>query len=467
VNPIGEEHDEELTLGVDPQGGPGESGVAEGAIREELPGRGACGGLGIPAQSPGRLGHPGSRGELLHQPPRCDALVVVDPSPEDHLGKASEILGGAEEASVRRHASQGMGVFVVHLAVHHPAPPWVLLRWGDAGPQLARRAKERVFHPQGREEPTRHEALQALAGYPFQCLAQEDHPEVTIEALGSRLVHQVLVIDALQDGLPPFRLQVEGSPPVHPRGVGQEVAYGDLLLAGPPKSRQDALQRSLQLESPFVHQDHRHGGRGDDLGEAGEVVEGVGRDRGSVLGPGVAPEGLQMDEGSLAPHGEDTAGEGTAGHEILQHGVHLGHRPGSEADLLGERGLEGQAAPRKLDPVAPGSDPGKRHRQPTADRRLAQEGRHHRALAGLLGPVGAEVGRHLGHLGEQVGRSERDEQKRGRGGRQAAQQRPLALAREGALFLAAADEGGDDDVAVAGGGGDQLVEGRRRDLRAQ
>ena len=72
----------------------------------------------------------------------------------------------------------------------------------------------------------------------------------------------------------------------------EKVPNGDAVLVTPGESREVARHGCVEVESPFVVQKHRPSGRGYDLGQRGEIVNGAigcdGRTPGSPIEPSEA-----------------------------------------------------------------------------------------------------------------------------------------------------------------------------------
>lgn len=59
-------------------------------------------------------------------------------------------------------------------------------------------------------------------------------------------------------------------------GVGEEMAKGDGVAGGAVEFRKVEVDRAIELEFACFDEHHDGGGGGDDLGEGGEIVDGVG-----------------------------------------------------------------------------------------------------------------------------------------------------------------------------------------------
>jgi hypothetical protein len=125
--------------------------------------------------------------------------------------------------------------------------------------------------------------------------------------------------------------------------VGEQVPDGNVLFAGSRKTRQVVPHRLVEVESSLIDQDHRHAGGGDHLGQAGEVVEGVGGDRRRVFGIGESAVGPQVREGASVPDCDDGSRERPPLEEAGEDAV----------DLLGAASAQRRLA---------GSGRGQRHR---------------------------------------------------------------------------------------------------------
>ncbi len=148
-------------------------------------------------------------------------------------------------------------------------------------------------------------------------------------------------------------LFIKGGPPVDARGMGEQVPHRDLFLARALETRQVALHRSVQVEPLLVDQDHRRGGGGDHLGEARQVVDRVGRDRGRAGLVGLVAEGAAMEDLAVLADQHHPAREGLLCDVAVEQGVHLG-----EAGVVG-RFLQLERPPRQRQAVAERVEPGR------------------------------------------------------------------------------------------------------------
>ena len=120
VGAVGEEDVDKVVVGVDPEHGAGETGVAEGVLRGLRTGLSVLGGveeLFIEAEGAtvALLGEvacvEGVDGFLLEV-----ALAVIDAAVEEHLHEFGHLAGGGEEACVAADAAEGIGIGVVYIA---------------------------------------------------------------------------------------------------------------------------------------------------------------------------------------------------------------------------------------------------------------------------------------------------------------------------------------------------------------
>ncbi len=427
VDAVGEQDDEQLALRIDPDRGTRETGVAEGARGEERAGRRFLGRLGVPPQGPHRVVGARPAREELDRRSRDDPPVLEHASIEQHLAEAREIAGGREQPGVRCDPAEGERVLVVDLTAHQAAPPLVELGGGDPRQEVLAGAIERVSHRERPEHPLLHEVLQLLPGDPLEDLAEQDHAEVAVQVLGARLGDQVHGLNAREVGLRTLELLVQRRPPVDPRAVGEQVADGDRLLARALEERQVVLHLLVQIEAPFVDQDHRHRGRRHDLGQARQIVDRVRFDRRRVLVVGQPPEGTEVRQHAAVTDRDDPTREGPLLDEPIEHAVELLEPLPPEPGLLGRRVRQAHGAPREPDAVAEGVLFGERDRQPAPDVDLAEDRGRRRTPASLRGPEGAEGGRHLGQIAKHIRIAERGHDHRYAGRREPLEEPPHAL----------------------------------------
>src|SRR5687767_9649127 len=138
IDAIGEKHDEQIALEVDPQAGAGEPGVPDRLCGEEVAAGGAkAAGRGhVPADGAAReivlLRAQAVDGRRVEQ-----SFHPVEPVVQQHLREHGQIAGGGKEARVAGYAANGERVLVVHAAVHVLfAEQRVDLGWSDAREQV-------------------------------------------------------------------------------------------------------------------------------------------------------------------------------------------------------------------------------------------------------------------------------------------------------------------------------------------
>ena len=131
------------------------------------------------------------------------------------------------------------------------------------------------------------------------------------------------------------------------------MAHRDRLLAGPREAGQEALDGRVEVEPTLVDQDHRDRRRDDDLGQAGEVVDRVGRDGGRALVVGEMAERGQVGQLAASPDGDDRAREGAARDVAFEQTVDLGEPLRREAGEVRTGRSELEATLRKVETRLP------------------------------------------------------------------------------------------------------------------
>ena len=187
-----------------------------------------------------------------------------------------------------------------------------------------------------------------------------------------------------------LQLQVQRRPPVEPRGVGEQVGDGHLVLAAAAERGQERGDRLVEVQPALVHQDHRHGRGDDDLRQAGQVVERV-RPHGRATR--ARRRGARRRAGGRAPRPcrppPPPPGRRAPGHGSLD-----ARGPPPPSRRVGSPPPRGGAlrsvivAPGQAEPMAIRVQSGQRDRQPALDEVLAEDRAHGRALAGLRPSVG-------------------------------------------------------------------------------
>jgi len=120
-----------------------------------------------------------------------------------------------------------------------------------------------------------------------------------------------------------------GDAGAHSGGVSEEVADGDLLAAGAGEFREVHGDRIVEIEEAAFVEEHDGGGRGDDLGERGGVVNRADGGGGGLREQGAVAEGLVV-EGAAVFEPEDAAGDLLCGDVFLNGAVDLSEFGGVE-----------------------------------------------------------------------------------------------------------------------------------------
>ena len=123
MQPAGQDDDERLGLGIDPETGAGKAGMAEAGATEEIAAWRAVTGLHVPAQPPALAR--GRRRGVDHGPHgqrREDAAAVgPDSSVQERLGEDRQIVGGREQSGVAGDSSQRPGPRIMDDSAEHRA----------------------------------------------------------------------------------------------------------------------------------------------------------------------------------------------------------------------------------------------------------------------------------------------------------------------------------------------------------
>ena len=124
--------------------------------------------------------------------------------------------------------------------------------------------------------------------------------------------------------------------------MGQQVADGDVFLAILSEFGNVFCHRIVQAYFTLLHQLHDGGGSGDHLGERCQIENGVGC-HGLAAGlEGAIAEGLAVDDLSVVPYQQHSAG-----HLVVVDGVEddgVENRQFWVARGLGRRGQQGKKA---------------------------------------------------------------------------------------------------------------------------
>ena len=291
-----QDDDERVGRRVEPHRRPGPAGVAEGAEREEVAPARRVVRLDVPAEGAqvavAEVPDARHRGDAGRREP---AAAVAEERP----GVAREVVGGAEEAGVPRHAAEGPGAGVVDLPAEEDA---VLLlgrrdpRDGKASP-LSDRAELRLGHPERVEDRPPRVDVERLPGHRADQLAEDLVARVGVDEPLSRGVQEAALVLPREDlgGRPEVEVhRVVGD---EAAAVGEELLDGHLLPLAAPGAEGGEVRHDRVVEADPALLDERHdGGRGrDGLREGGQVEDGVdghrldrGRERAVAVG---LPEG--------------------------------------------------------------------------------------------------------------------------------------------------------------------------------
>ena len=146
----------------------------------------------------------------------------------------------------------------------------------------------------------------------------------------------------------------------------EEVPHRDPFLRGAGEGREEHVHTSVEVELPLVHEDHRQRRRHHDLGQAGEIVESVGRDLGRARVVGEPSEGAQVRERAITAQRQHPAGKRAGRHPGRDDRVHGLETPRSEAP---RRGAFRRRDSRSAHGIPPGSE-SRRGQTPRKNRRL-------------------------------------------------------------------------------------------------
>ena len=182
MHPIGQQNDEHLPVGIDPERGPRESGVAEGALRHVLAAPRPTV-AGVPSQ-----GTMASRplGEQRHRRIGHHPHAVVHAAVEQHLGEHRQVLGRAEQPRMPGHAPKRVGVLVVDLATQRVATGGGDFGRGDPHRRHRLGSEMRVRHAQLGEHAPREERIERLAAGGLRDEAQQVGTKIGILVAATR-----------------------------------------------------------------------------------------------------------------------------------------------------------------------------------------------------------------------------------------------------------------------------------------
>ena len=211
MEPAGQEDHERLGLGVDPDAGAGEPGVAEAGRPEQRPSRTTVSRLDVPPQAaPLAFGR---RAGVDHRPDgqgRKHPLAVKPfAAIEEHLGEHGEVVGRAKKPGVTGHAAEGSRSRVMDHPPEHPRS----FSLGGGDPRDRRRLigqaadgpEPGVNHPQWVEDRPPGELVERLPRNLLDQPAEHHESDVAIhEPFAGRLLG-LEVADSPPGDLPALR----------------------------------------------------------------------------------------------------------------------------------------------------------------------------------------------------------------------------------------------------------------------
>ena len=173
------------------------------------------------------------------------------------------------------YAPQMKRVLVVYLTAQQAAAPRIHLGGRDSISQLELRSKAGLRHAEGLEYPFMQEGVEGNACHALDDLRQEDSPEVGIAVVIAGRVLELHTVDALQCTICFGGFQIQRGPTWETRRVGQQVPHEDSVFASARELGHVIHDAAVDIQGAVGHQKHCGGGQSDDLGEAGEIVNGV------------------------------------------------------------------------------------------------------------------------------------------------------------------------------------------------
>ncbi len=346
MHAVGQQDNVSLAGGVNPNGGSGEAGMAEGADGEQLAAIAGKRRIDIPAEAAQHrlVGRALRLGELFDSRRADDAHAVQLAAVEQHLREFCQVIGGGEHAGVSGHSAHAAGGGVMD----HPAQRNLALGHAlggrDAGHQLGRRIEHGVGHAQRLEDVVVRVIRNHLPAEAMDQLAHQDEIDIAIDEVCAGRAGGLDGVRHLQRGL-------VAAPRLVQREIGRQagemrhqVANGDLAVARPGIPGCHWVMRSFRRNLPSSKSLIQGGGGGHHLGERGEIEDGVRRHRLHLGHHGAVAVRLSVNHLAVVPHYQHGAGEAAISDGLVNGGVNvLG-----AGECLGRQGGSAQSgAPEK------------------------------------------------------------------------------------------------------------------------
>ncbi len=198
------------------------------------------------------------------------------PLGQHHLSEDGQVACRGEEAGVARHPAQRVRVLVVHHAVD-VAETKHRVHLGGRDPLAQRRCRPeaRVPHPQGPKQPLGQKAVQLHAAHRLDHETEGDEPQVAVDGRVAGRVLERQRGQSLPVRRPTRELPPEGLERSQAALVQQELTKRHLALARSAPPGQVASDRRVQIQLPFIDQDHHRGRRSHHLGQRSQIVKRV------------------------------------------------------------------------------------------------------------------------------------------------------------------------------------------------
>src|SRR6266849_1358321 len=252
IDAVRQQHDEKLFVRVEPDGCAGKTGVAV-AMRGKIVAAGTSFGRHHPAQGPRVFRQRLRRGEFRNGGALQDAFVAVNAAVQQHLAKAGQVRGSAEDSRVAGNAADGEGIFIVHFALQQAVAQLVVeFRRRDFWPKSCRWTVHRALHLQRAKNIFIRQFIEWLAGQALNDFRHQNNSQIRIHNFGARLVFQRLGKNSAE------RVgSTGGGAPVllerwQTRGMGHQVANRDAVapvwLRAAWPFRQVALDRRVEIQ---------------------------------------------------------------------------------------------------------------------------------------------------------------------------------------------------------------------------